>query len=134
MNFIFISQLKWMKIESQDKGKDIPITGREGPCGMKMQGPTYTQPRHQEEVGCLVLSSTAFTPGKATRYSFYRRLSGSQVQFGHEGVKKNLHPSDPGLNSGRPDRSQTPGVKVRIRTLALCQLRTLAPTVKKFTF
>ena len=27
-------------------------------------------------------------------YSFYRRLSGLQDQSGHEGVKKNLHPSD----------------------------------------
>ena len=25
---------------------------------------------------------------------FYRRLSGPQDQSGHEGVKKNLHPSD----------------------------------------
>ena len=28
------------------------------------------------------------------QYSFCRRLSGPQDQSGHEGVKKNLHPSD----------------------------------------
>ena len=32
-------------------------------------------------------------PDESTRYSFYRRLSGSQHQSGQEGVKKNLHPS-----------------------------------------
>ena len=35
-----------------------------------------------------------FTPEEIPRYSFYRRLSGPQDQSGHEGVKKNLHPSD----------------------------------------
>ena len=39
-----------------------------------MQGSTYTQPRHYEEVEWLVLSSAAFNPpGKLP--SFYRRLS-----------------------------------------------------------
>ena len=33
-------------------------------------------------------------PGEIPRYSFYRRLSGPQGQSGHEGLKKNLHPSD----------------------------------------
>ena len=33
-------------------------------------------------------------PGEIPRYSFYRRLSGPQGKSGHEGVKKNLHPSD----------------------------------------
>ena len=56
-----------------------------------MQGSTYTQPRHKDEVGWLVLRSAAFTPGEITRYSFYRRLSGPQGQSGHEGMKKNLH-------------------------------------------
>ena len=59
-----------------------------------MQGSTYSQPRHWDEVGWLVLRSAAFTPGEIPRYSFYRRLSGPQGQSGHEGVKKNLHPSD----------------------------------------
>ena len=35
-----------------------------------------------------------FTPRKRPLYSFYRRLSGPQEQSGHEGVKKNLHPSN----------------------------------------
>ena len=59
---------------------------------MWMQGSTYSQ--HYEEVGWLVLRSAAFTPGEIPRYSFYRRLSGPQGQSGHEGVKKNLRPSD----------------------------------------
>ena len=33
-------------------------------------------------------------PGKRTRYSFYRRLSGPQDQTGHKGVNENLHLSD----------------------------------------
>ena len=33
-------------------------------------------------------------PGEIPRYSFYSRLSGPQGQSGHEGVKKNLHPSN----------------------------------------
>ena len=45
---------------------------------------------------CRVASPTLgrLYPGRIPRYSFYRRLSGPQGQFGHEGVKKNLHPSD----------------------------------------
>ena len=37
-----------------------------------------------------------FYPGKSplSRYSFYRKLWGLQDQSGHEGAKKNLHPSD----------------------------------------
>ena len=49
---------------------------------MWMQGSTYSQPRHYEEVGCLFLRS------------FDRRLSGPQDQSGCEGVKEYLHPSD----------------------------------------
>ena len=33
-------------------------------------------------------------PRGKPRYSFYRRLSGIQDHCGHEGTKKNLHPSD----------------------------------------
>ena len=33
-------------------------------------------------------------PGEIPRYSLYRRLSGPQGQSGHEGMKKNLHPSE----------------------------------------
>ena len=33
-------------------------------------------------------------PGEIPRYSFYRKLSGPQDQSGHEGMKKNLNPSD----------------------------------------
>ena len=61
---------------------------------MWVQGSTYSQPRHWKEVEWLVLRSAAFTPEERPRYSFYRRLSGPQDQSGHEGAKKNLHPSD----------------------------------------
>ena len=53
------------------KGKGIPITSHEGPRGMWMQGSTYSQPRHQDEVGWLVLRSAAFTHGEIPRYSFF---------------------------------------------------------------
>ena len=33
------------------KGKGIPITGHEVPRGMWMQGSTYSQQRHWEEIG-----------------------------------------------------------------------------------
>ena len=55
---------------------------------------TYTQSRHLEVVGWLVLCLASFTPWESSRYSFNRRLSGPQDQSGHEGAKKNLHPSD----------------------------------------
>ena len=76
------------------KGKGIPITGNEDPWGMWMQGSTYSQPRHEDEVGWLVLRSAVLTAGEIPRYSFYRRSSGPQGGSGQEGVKKNLHPSD----------------------------------------
>ena len=40
------------------KGKGIPITGHEDPQGMRTQGSKYTQPRHQEKIGWLVLCSS----------------------------------------------------------------------------
>ena len=54
---MYPTRVKW-----QCKGKGIPITGHEGPQGMWMQGSTYTQPWHTEEVGLLALHSAAFTP------------------------------------------------------------------------
>ena len=48
--------------------------------------------KHQEEVGWLVLHSTFLPPGKS-RFSFYRRLSGPQGQYGHERIKKYLYAS-----------------------------------------
>ena len=75
-----------------NKGKGIPITGHEGPRGMWMQGSTYSQPWHLEEVGWLVLCFPVFTPGMLW-YTFYTRWSGPQGQSRNEGVKKNLHHS-----------------------------------------
>ena len=40
------------------------------------------------------LTLSRLYPGESPWYSFYRRLSGPQDQSGHEGVKKNLHPSN----------------------------------------
>ena len=40
------------------------------------------------------LTLSRLYPGKAPVLIFYRRLSGPQDQSGHEGAKKNLHPSD----------------------------------------
>ena len=59
-----------------------------------MQGSTYSQPQHYEEVGWLILCSATFTPEESPRYPFYRRLSGPQDPSGHKGAKKNLHSSD----------------------------------------
>ena len=42
----------------------------------------------------LVLRSAAFSPEEGHGYSFYKRLSELQDQCGHEGVNKNLPPSD----------------------------------------
>ena len=79
--------------------KGIPITGHEGPGGMWMQGSTYSQSWHQDEVGWLVLRSAAFTPGEIPRYSVYRRLSGPQEQSVYKGVKKISTPPIPGPSS-----------------------------------
>ena len=49
-------------------------------------------------------------PGEIPRYSFYRRLSVPQDQSGHEGVKKNLHPSD--------TRDRTRAVQPLVKRLA----------------
>ena len=37
---------------------------------------------------------------ESPRYSFYRRLGEFQDQSGHEELKKNLHPSEPGIKPG----------------------------------
>ena len=37
-----------------------------------------------------------FYPKENPRYSFYRRLREFQDQSGHEEVKKNIHPTEPG--------------------------------------
>ena len=84
------------------KGTGIPITGHESPRGMWMQGSTYSQSRHQDEVGWLVLRSATFTPGDIPQYPFYRSLSGPQSQS-ENGVKKNLHPPDT-WNRTRPSK------------------------------
>ena len=88
------------------KVKGISIRGLEGKWEMWMQGTTYTQPQHQEEVGWLVLCSAAFTPRESPQYSFYRRLSGPQDQSGHEEVKKTSPPPIPRIEP-RPSSPQS---------------------------
>ena len=44
-----------------------------------------------EEEGCLILRLPDFTPGENTEYSFYRALSESQDQSGHEGLKNSRY-------------------------------------------
>ena len=95
------------------------MTGHEGLRGMWMQGSTYSQPRHQDEVGWLVLRLAAFALGEIPRYSFYRRLSGPQGQSEHEGVKRNLH------HSGTRDRTRA----VQARSQEPCHLSHLAHLV-----
>ena len=56
----------------------------------------------------LVLQSDSL-PRESPRYSFYRWLSGSLDQSGHEGVKKNLHLlRHPGSNARCPSPRQAP--------------------------
>ena len=62
----------------------------------EMQGSTYTQPWHWKELGWLLLRAAIFYPVETSRHSFYRRLGEFQDQSGHEEVKKNLHPTEPG--------------------------------------
>ena len=52
--------------------------------------------------GCSMASPTLghLYPGGKPRYSFYRRLSGSQNQSGHQGVKKISTPLVPGIEPG----------------------------------
>ena len=58
-----------------------------------------------------------YSKGEPLRYSFYRRLSGPQDQCGHEGVSKNLHPSD------TQDRTQA----IQLVVKCLASLSYLAP-------
>ena len=69
-----------------------------GGCGCKGAHTyvAYTQPRHLEKVGWLVLRSAAFTP----RYSFYSRLSDPRSSSGYETVKKTSTPPTPGIETG----------------------------------
>ena len=76
---------------------------------MWMQGSTYTQPWHQEEVEWLVLRSAIFTPSESPQFSFYSRLSEPQDQSGHKRAKKNLHLlRHPGLNLSHSVHIQVP--------------------------
>ena len=47
------------------------------------------------------------------RYSVYRRLSGPQDQSGYEGVKKNLHPSDTGIEP-MPSSPESTGLSLEL--------------------
>ena len=61
-----------------------------------MQGSTYTQPWHYEEIGWLVLRSATFTFEESSRYSIYRRLTEPQDHSG----RKISTLSTPGIENG----------------------------------
>ena len=52
--------------------------------------------------------SAAFIPGEIPRYSIYRRFNRPQGQYRDEGVKKISTTPTPGIEPGRPARSQEP--------------------------
>ena len=54
----------------EGKSNGISITGHEDPRRMWMQRSTYTQPRHKEEVGWLVLRSAFLLSGKSPSTHF----------------------------------------------------------------
>ena len=76
------------------KGKGIPIIGHEGPRGdVDARVHIFTATALGRGRVASPTLSCLYPRGKLP-YSFYRRLSGPQDQSGHEGAKKNLHPSD----------------------------------------
>ena len=81
--------------------KVIPIIGHEGTRGMWIQGCTY---EHTYEYTATALGKGRVASPKLgrlyPRYSFYSRLSGSQEQSGHEGVKEISNPPTPGSEPG----------------------------------
>ena len=88
---------------------------------MWMQRTTYSQPWHQDEVGWLVLRSTAFTPEESPRYSFYRRGVDLRTSLDTNERRKSPPLRHLGSNSGRPARSPEP---CRLIYLAHILLRT----------
>ena len=75
--------------------KGTPLTGHEGPRGFWMYGVLIYTAMALRRGGWLVLRSATFTPRENPGTHFCRRLSRPQDQPGHEGAKKNLHPSPP---------------------------------------
>ena len=71
------------------KSKGVPNTDREGPRGMWMQDSTALG---RGRVASPTLGRL-YPRGKPPVF-ISSRLSGPHDQSGHEGVKKNLHPSD----------------------------------------
>ena len=74
---------------------------------MWMQWSSCTQLLHKEEVGWLVLSSAAFTSGKSHRYSFLGGWVFPRTSLDTEWRKISI-PLTPGIEPGRPARSQEP--------------------------
>ena len=74
--------------------KGILITGHEASRRSECKGPRIHSHGTRMRQGGQSYARPPLPPGKFPRYSFYRRLSGPQDQSGHEGVKKNLDPSD----------------------------------------
>ena len=78
----------WTSLDMVKKVSPLQAMKAQGVCGCK--GP-HIHSHGTDEVGWLVLRSAAFTPGEIPGTHF---IGGPQDQSGHEGVKKNLHPSD----------------------------------------
>ena len=73
-----------------------------------MQGSTYPQPRHQDEVGWLVLRSAAFTPEKSQVLILEEDEWTPGPVWTRRSEEKSPLLRHPGSNPGRPARSQAP--------------------------
>jgi hypothetical protein len=86
------------------KGKVLPKTGHEGPEGEYRYSSTLSLTLALDGGGWSTPRPGHFTPGKQTRYPFYRRLGGPQGWSGR--LRKISTP--PGIQSpDRPARSES---------------------------
>ena len=92
----------------RSKIKVNPTIGREGPRGKLVQGSTYSQPRHQEDVGWLHLRSAVFTNGKAPVFILEQAECIPAPVCTRKSEEKSAPLRHPGSNPGRPARHQAP--------------------------
>ena len=76
------------------KGKSTFIFGHEGPRGIWMQGSTYTQTRHQEEVGWLVLTLGRLYPRRKPPVFILLEAQWTPGSVWTRRSEENLHTSD----------------------------------------
>ena len=106
-----IVAIKWIPFQTLykgKKGKGIPNAGHESPRRMWKQGSTYTQPRHKEEVGWLVLRSADFNPGESPSTHFIGGWVDSRTSLDARSKDKFPPLRYPGSTPSRPERSQAP--------------------------